>query len=52
MDTEDEQEFLEAIRRTQREMTPPFDVDVGTIAAEAFADYLEPDKDSGPNRSN
>lgn len=41
--TEDEIRFLEAIKRTQLQVNPPdgINVDVGAIAAKAFASYLQ-----------
>ena len=41
--TADEQRFLEAIKRTQEETSRPpgMNVDVGAIAAKAFASYLD-----------
>jgi DNA-binding transcriptional regulator of glucitol operon len=39
--TAEELKFLEAIKKTQEETSPPPSVDVGAIAAKAFASYLE-----------
>lgn len=41
--TDDERKFLEAIKRTQAQVNPPegMNVDVGAIAAKAFASYLK-----------
>lgn len=37
----EELRFLEAVKRTREEASPPPSVDVGAIAAKAFASYLE-----------